>query len=179
MSNEGLEDPRDARGDAIESVVLVASRRVPARAPASPARFPRSIAIAVARRVSSRRVVPRDGRAVERSSGRLVVSSPRSPHSPSDAYKARARSKATFIAAKTSAYQYPVSAPRPSIGESLAKSASSGLDPSGTLHNGIARGGGDARGDGADVLVLVAFLAFVGILVRGSARTVARVVAIV
>ena len=104
----------------------------------------------------------------------------RSSHSPSDAYRARARSKATFIAAKTSAYQYPVSAPRPSIGESLAKSASSGLDPSGTLHNGIARGGGDKRGDGADVLVaFLAFLAFVGILVRGSARTVARVVAIV
>ena len=107
----------------------------------------------------------------------------RSSHSPSDAYSARARSNATFIAAKTSAYQYPVSAPRPSIGESLAKSASSGLDPSGTRHTGgIARGGDDARGDGADglaFLAFVAFLALVGILVRGSARTVARVVAIV
>ncbi len=84
-----------------------------------------------------------------------------SSHSPSDAYSARARSSATFIAAKTSAYQYPVSAPRPSIGESLAKSASSGLDPSGTRHTrGNARGGEDARGDGADVLAFVAFVAF-------------------
>ena len=46
-------------------------------------------------------------------------------------------------------------------GESLAKSASSGLDPSGTRHTrGNARGGEDARGDGADVLAFVAFVAF-------------------
>ena len=79
----------------------------------------------------------------------------RSPHSSSldDVYATRSNNNATFIAAKTSAYQYPVSAPRPSIGEALAKSPSSGLDPSGTDQKidddddalALAPGGGDAR----------------------------------
>jgi len=100
-------------------------------------------------------------------------------------YATRNTKSTTFIAAKTSAYQYPVSAPRPSIGDALAKSPSSGLDPSGTDQKNddddddalaLAPGGGDARrgrGRRASRRGLVP--------VRGaaSARTVVHVVVIV
>ena len=101
-------------------------------------------------------------------------------------YATRNTKSTTFIAAKTSAYQYPVSAPRPSTGDALAKSPSSGLDPSGTDQKNdedddddalaLAPGGGDARrgrGRRASRRGLVP--------VRGaaSARTVVHVVVIV
>jgi len=100
-------------------------------------------------------------------------------------YATRNTKSTTFIAAKTSAYQYPVSTPRPSTGDALAKSPSSGLDPSGTDQKNddddddalaLAPGGGDARrgrGRRASRRGLVP--------VRGaaSARTVVHVVVIV
>jgi hypothetical protein len=109
---------------------------------------------------------------------------PSSPHSSSlddDVYATRNTKSTTFIAAKTSAYQYPVSAPSPSIGDALAKSPSSGLDPSGTdQKNDDDDDDDDGRGDD-DARRRASRRGLVQVVRGGaaSARTVVHVVVIV